>query len=258
VPEVPAPEPPAMHDARTAAECESPAEAPVKMPVLRPVGRIDVTNAQRLLQDGQAAIERDPHVILSLADVTFLDSTALGALVALANQARGAGGTLYLVEVSKPISDLLTLVRLERFFEMLPDAASVERQRARPAVSPDPQPAGSGWAVVKSPRMFDAGTAPTLIERCEVRLGELPRLVVDLSETVFLASAGMAALMRLDRAARESGGELRVAGCSPEVMRTLRLVKLDTILKIFPTVKEAIADQANDGSSQASGVVIQA
>lgn len=239
-------------------ERETPPEAPTTMVVLRPAGRIDVTNAQRLLQDGQAAIERDPHVILSLADVTFLDSTALGALVALANQARGAGGAFYLVEVSKPISDLLTLVRLDRFFEVLPDAASVERQRARPAVAPDPQPAGSGWAVVKTPRMFDAGTAPTLIERCELRIGELPRLVVDLSDTVFLASAGMAALIRLDRAARENGGELRVAGCNPEVLRTLKLVKLDTILKVFPTVKEAIAFSANGGSSQTTGMVIQA
>jgi N-acetylglucosaminyldiphosphoundecaprenol N-acetyl-beta-D-mannosaminyltransferase len=228
------------------------------MPVLRPTGRIDVTNAQRLLQDGQVAIERDPHVILSLADVTFLDSTALGALVALANQARSAGGTLYLIEVSKPITDLLTLVRLERFFEVLPDAASVERQRATPAMPPEPQPAGSGWAVVKSPRMFDAGTAPMLIERCELRISELPRMVVDLSETVFLASAGMAALMRLDRVARENGGELRVAGCSPEVLRTLKLVKLDTILKVFTTVKEALVSQTTGDSSQPTGFAIQA
>lgn len=252
----PAPEPPAP-----------PAPEPLAPPalvavpslqVLRPTGRIDVTNYQSLVEEGRAALESDPHLVISLAEVRFLDSTALGALVALANQARSAGGSLYLVEVPRPINDLLTLVRLEKFFQVLPDPASAERQRKAPVAPPEPKPAASGWAVVKSPRMFDADTAPALLERCEARMGELPRLVVDLSETIFLASAGMAALIRLDRVARDNGGELRVAGCGPDVLRTLKLVKLDSIIQIFPSLAEAMAVPAKSGNAGISRVALPA
>lgn len=231
--------------------------APEATRVLRPKGRIDVTNAQQLLEQGRVALEQNPQLIVSLGEVNFLDSTALGALVALANQARNADGALYLVEVPKQIADLLTLVRLDRFFEMLPDVASVERQRALSPALLEPQLADYGWAVLKAPRMLDAGTAPALIDRCEARIGELLHLVVDLSETVFLASAGMAALIRIDRMTQAHGGELRVVGCAPEVLRTLKLVKLDTILKIFPTLKEAIVAPGDGDSSQPTGIAIR-
>lgn len=244
----PPPEPPAP-----AGHVGPPSPAgPAQLQVLRPAGRIDVTNYQQLVDDGRAALDRDPHLAVSLAEVSFLDSTALGALVALANKARAEGGALYLIEVAQPIRDLLTLVRLERFFEMLPDSASAERQRRSQAHTPEPQQADSGWAIVKAPRIFDAGTAPALLERCTARMAELPHLVVDLSETVFLASAGMAALIRLDRAASEHGGALRVAGCAPDVLRTLRLVKLDSILSIFPSAAEATAQPTPSGAASIS------
>ncbi|NTU78086.1 MAG: WecB/TagA/CpsF family glycosyltransferase [Chloroflexales bacterium] len=219
------------------------------MAVLRPKGRIDVTNTSQFFEQAQVLLERSPYLTVSLKMVTFLDSTALGALVGLANQARAAGGALYLVEMPKPISDLFTLVRLEHFFEVHADPESAERHRSTPPTPPTPVPAPSGWAVVKAPRIFDAGTAPALLERCTDRAAEMPRLVVDLSETVFLASAGMAALIRLDRLTQEHNGMLRVAGCSPDVLRTLKLVKLDSILKIFGTAAEAMTTPLGDSQT---------
>lgn len=211
--------------------------------VLRPSGRIDVSNYSRFADEARAALADDPYLAVSLAEVQFLDSTALGAFVGLANQARDAGGALYLISVPKPLHNLLALVRLERFFELLPDEAHAAERRAARPVEPEPEPAAQGWAVVKTPRIFDAGTAPQLIERCTARISEWPHLVVDLSETSFLASAGMAALIQLDRLARSHGGALRVAGSSPDVLRTLKLVKLDSILALYASMDEATASQ---------------
>lgn len=215
------------------------------MTVMRPQGRIDAANISRFVTEAQRALERSPYLSLSLRNVSFLDSTALGALVGLTNQARAAGGAFYLIEVPKPITDLFTLVRLEHFFEVHSDAEQAEHQRTTPPAPPTPVPTPGGWALVKAPRIFDTGTAPALIERCNEHIAELPRLVVDLSETVFLASAGMAALIRLDRLTQEHGGALRVAGCAPDVLRTLKLVKLDSILKLFTTVEAAMKPQSD-------------
>jgi N-acetylglucosaminyldiphosphoundecaprenol N-acetyl-beta-D-mannosaminyltransferase len=65
---------------------------------------------------------------------------------------------------------------------------------------------------------------------------------MDFSETAFMSSAGMASLLKLDRAARAKYGALRIAGCSHDVLRTLKLIKLDNILTIVPDVAAATRD----------------
>jgi N-acetylglucosaminyldiphosphoundecaprenol N-acetyl-beta-D-mannosaminyltransferase len=247
VSELPAPScPPVVAEAPTPAEAIAPdapaaPPAPAPMPVLPLRGRLDVTNYEPFIEQARGHLDAGNSLTIEMSRAEFLDSTALGALVALANQARAMGQALYLVAVPKIVADLLALVKLDRFFEQLPTLAAAEERRATPDTPSEPQPAPGGWTVVRAPRIFDAGTAPLLLERCEQRIAELPRLLIDMTDTVFLASAGMAALLRLDRAAREHGGELRVAGCSPDVLRTLKLVKLDAILNVFPTPGEAMS-----------------
>lgn len=219
---------------------EQPAPVAHTLPILELRGRLDVSNYEAFTAQARDALAHSRGLVIDMARAEFLDSTGMGALVALANEARAAGGAIYLVAVPRPINDLLILVRLERFFEILPDVAAAEQRFSTPDLPTEPQPLTAGWSIVRAPRLFDAGTAPLLLSRCEQALAMRPQIVVDLSDTTFLASAGMAVLIRIDRLTREQGGELRVAGCSPDVLRTLKLVKLDVLLKVYPTVQEAI------------------
>jgi N-acetylglucosaminyldiphosphoundecaprenol N-acetyl-beta-D-mannosaminyltransferase len=237
LPEAP-PEPPAAPAPPAPPVLEAPSQS--RMPVLRPQGRIDVTTHNLLSEQVRAALDGSAHVVVSLAEVSFIDSIGLGTLVALANQARSAGGALYLVEVPEPVLKLIVLVRLDLFFEILPDASAAEQKRIVPATLPEPRSVAGGWMIVRSPRLFETQHAGAFIERCEQALTEQPRLVIDLSETVFLASAGIATLLKLDRQAREQGGELRVAGGTNDVLRTLKLVRVDRIIQIFPSVQAAL------------------
>jgi N-acetylglucosaminyldiphosphoundecaprenol N-acetyl-beta-D-mannosaminyltransferase len=67
------------------------------------------------------------------------------------------------------------------------------------------------------------------------------RLILDFSETVFLSSVGLAAMVKLDRLSKEHGGELRVVGCSGDVLRSIRLVKLDNVIHLFHDLQAATA-----------------
>lgn len=229
-----------------------------RMSVIQLRGRLDVTNYTGFVEQARRATEHSPNLIVDLSAAEFLDSTALGALVALANQLRVAGGALYLVALSKPVAELLALVRLDRFFEILPDAEAAERRRATPEAPAAPRKDADGWAVTRAPRIFDAGTAPLLLDHCEGSLAAAPRLVLDLTETVFLSSAGMAALIRLDRLTREHGGELRIAGCAPDILRTLQLVRFDAILKIYGTTDEARAALGASAAPDTAGPLLPA
>lgn len=253
-----APPPPAAPPAVVTSEAADPAAAAPAIPVVSLRGRLDVSNYEAFVAQARGRLEDGSSLAIDMAETTFLDSTAMGALVALANHARAGGGALYLVAVPRTVADLFALVRLDRFFEVLPDVAAAEERRSSPEVSPEPQLAPSGWAVVKAPRIFDTGTVPAVVERCEQRVAELPRLIIDMAETIFLASAGMAALIKLDRLAREHGGELRVANCSPDVLRTLKLVKLDALLRVFPSTAEAMSGSAERVETGLPGTFIQA
>jgi anti-anti-sigma regulatory factor len=54
----------------------------------------------------------------------------------------------------------------------------------------------------------------------------------------------MAAMIRVERLAREQGGELRLAGCSRDVQHTLELVRLDSMFALFPSLPAAVAPTA--------------
>ena len=100
---------------------------------------------------------------------------------------------------------------------------------------------GIRWAVVKAPRRLDADSAPDVTETCSSILHRNPFLIIDLSETVFLASAGLAALAKLNRIATELNGELRVANCSTDVMRVIELVRFDRVLALYGDLSSAMA-----------------
>lgn len=210
--------------------------------ILNVQGRIDLSNRAALVERAEAALAVSPFLIVNLANVQFLDSAALGSLVALANRARDLGGALWLAAVPPQINKILSITRLDRFFEIYSDVETALKQpHVQPEPIVEPEADNAGWTVVKIPAKLDATTAPALIEKCSESLEQNPHLVLDFSATVFLASIGMAAMIKLERTAREKGGALRVSGCSTDVARTLHLVKLDTIIPLFQDLPTAIA-----------------
>jgi anti-sigma B factor antagonist len=94
--------------------------------VLDVAGEVDVYSApelrERLSEQLSAA---SPSLIVNLADVTFLDSTGIGTLVAGLNRAVQFGGTLTLVSDHDRILKLFRITGLDSVFTISPsvDAA---------------------------------------------------------------------------------------------------------------------------------------
>lgn len=65
------------------------------------------------------------------------------------------------------------------------------------------------------------------------------RVVVDLGETTFLDSSGLGALVSGLKAARQAGGDLRVARPTPEVLAVFQLTNIDKVLRPRPDVASA-------------------
>lgn len=92
------------------------AEGPVTIVDLS--GKLDATDGPSL-RDQMAALLQDGHrqIVLNLEELTYLDSAALGELVACQLRAGTAGATLKLANAGRRIQDLLLLTRLITVFE---------------------------------------------------------------------------------------------------------------------------------------------
>jgi anti-sigma B factor antagonist len=79
-------------------------------------GELDVTDAASAAVALIALAARDCEIIVDLADLEFIDSSGLAALVLARRHARQAGGDLLLAAPQKQVLRLLTLTRLVEVF----------------------------------------------------------------------------------------------------------------------------------------------
>jgi len=101
-----------------------------------------------------------------------------------------------------------------------------------------------GTHVVLAPQgKFNLVAAPPIRSRMDdlVAAGK-PRLVVDLHAVDFIDSSGLGALIGGLKAARQHGGDLRIAAPGEQVRAVLKLTNLDRILAPYATVEEAVHD----------------
>ena len=85
--------------------------------VVAAAGELDVFTSPRLRRDLFAEIENGAtRVVVDLSDVTLLDSTALGVLVAALRRLRATDGTLVLVVTDDHVRKVLRITGLEKLF----------------------------------------------------------------------------------------------------------------------------------------------
>lgn len=83
-------------------------------------GELDLADAPAVSSQLHAAAGADGRVVVDLHGVTFIDSTAIGALVGVQRALKERGGTMVLRRPSRAVARLLELTALDRLFEIEP------------------------------------------------------------------------------------------------------------------------------------------
>lgn len=90
--------------------------------VVYPSGRFDSKSAPEVQQQLQTVFSQGGNrIIVNMADVDFVDSTALTTLVRAQRMAGAKGGGLVLCELQQPARIIFELTRLDTVFEIFPD-----------------------------------------------------------------------------------------------------------------------------------------
>lgn len=210
-------------------------------------GRQTMCNSANILDLGQQALAKTAHIVVNLAEVQFLDSSALGALVGLAKRARDAGGDLALVSVSAPIKHILSILCLDSFFIIHEDLDAGLNKKVDVYWGETTHTNGNGaagsiddkWVVLQVPRRLDANTTPLVQDAWLARVYQEEMLILDFSDTVLVASAGLAFLAQLDRLARKHASELRLTNCSQDVLNIFQITRFDQVLALYPDLAAA-------------------
>ncbi len=71
--------------------------------------------------------------------------------------------------------------------------------------------------------------------------GGARRFVLDFSDTAYIDSSGLGALVSINKRVREVGGELRLAALNEDLRSLFTLTKLDTLFAIAESANEALA-----------------
>ena len=100
-----------------------------------------------------------------------------------------------------------------------------------------------GYAALAGTGRLNMVTAPKLRDVVTEAIGNgHNRLVLDMAGTEFIDSSGLGALVGCLKAARQAGGDLRIANVGSQVQMVLQLTSMDRILTPYASVDEAFGD----------------
>lgn len=91
--------------------------------VVEAVGEIDYYAGDELDNALAEARSRAASVVVDLSEVTFIDSSALGRLLAFDRQLASAGGSFAVVAGGREVARALELTRLDRILRTAPNRA---------------------------------------------------------------------------------------------------------------------------------------
>lgn len=97
--------------------------------VIQPTGILDSTQAPDLRKAIDLAIDDGAKIILiDLKDVTFVDSSGLGALVVALKAVRAHNGKLYICSINEQVRILFELTSMDQVFNVFENRAAFEQE----------------------------------------------------------------------------------------------------------------------------------
>jgi len=101
---------------------------------------------------------------------------------------------------------------------------------------------GPDIALIVLDGRLDIAGAAEVEEEFGARVAQARVVVVDLSQTPFVASIGIRLLLANAKGLSRRNGSMLLCGCDPQVERVLRSTGVDQLIAIVPTREAALAE----------------
>jgi len=92
--------------------------------VIQPLGRLDVNSATKFRREiSEIAVTKPKYLLIDLTDVSFMDSSGLGALVSALKSIRTVDGDMAICSLSEQVQMLFELTSMSKIFKIYNDRA---------------------------------------------------------------------------------------------------------------------------------------
>lgn len=97
--------------------------------VIQPSGILDGISANELRREITDVVEKGADIVLvDFQNITFMNSTGLGALVATLRTVRSAGSELFICSINEQVQMIFRLTKMDRVFKPFPNRDEFERK----------------------------------------------------------------------------------------------------------------------------------
>lgn len=97
--------------------------------VIQPCGILDGISANQLRREISDAVENGADMILvDFQDITFMNSTGIGALVSTLRTVRSAGSELFICSLNEQVQMIFKLTKMDRVFKPFTNRDEFERK----------------------------------------------------------------------------------------------------------------------------------
>ncbi len=97
--------------------------------ILQPSGILDSVKTNELRRDVSEVLADGANVILlDFQEVTFMNSSGLGTLVAILKNVRSEGGKLYICSLSDQVKIIFSLTKMDKIFKVFASRDDFEAQ----------------------------------------------------------------------------------------------------------------------------------
>ena len=99
--------------------------------IIQPNGLFDGTKGSEYRQEISQLVENGTNIVLlDFQDVTFMDSSGLGAIVLSLKTVRAAGGQLFICSINEQIRMLFELTSMDRVFQIFANREEFTKEMA--------------------------------------------------------------------------------------------------------------------------------
>lgn len=99
--------------------------------IIEPAGILDGTQAETFREQVDAALAGGTEkLLIDLRNISFVDSSGLGALVMVLKKVRAAQKEMYVCSINDQVRMLFELTSMDRVFQVLPDRTAFEQKVA--------------------------------------------------------------------------------------------------------------------------------
>src|ERR687886_3015284 len=97
--------------------------------IIQPSGILDGVTVNNLRREISDYVERGANIVLvDFQDVTFMNSSGLGALVSILKAVRSAGAELFICSLSEQVKMIFQLTKMDRVFKIFVNQDEFEQK----------------------------------------------------------------------------------------------------------------------------------